>query len=99
MDWENFIRPNGHRCVTDYLCELEERPDLIIEDLFGLSSKYYEFAYSHKELTPKGFITNCAHPSSSGNEKISDILYKSIINNQFINLNNKHFDKSFLKII
>lgn len=98
IDWDNFIRPNGHRCVTDYLCELEERPDLIIEDLFGLSSKYYEFAYSNKELSPKGFVTNCAHPSALGHEKIADILYENILNNKFDRFDNNKFD-SFINLI
>lgn len=98
IDWDNFIRPNGHRCVTDYLCELEERPDLIIEDLFGLSSKYYEFAYSNKELSPKGFVTNCAHPSVLGHEKIADILYENILNNKFDRFDNNKFD-SFINLI
>lgn len=98
IDWDNFIRPNGHRCVTDYLCELEDRTDLIIEDLFGLSSKYYEFAYSHKEISPKGYITNCAHPSDLGHGKIADILYENILNNKFTRFDHNNFD-SFINLI
>jgi hypothetical protein len=98
FDWENFIRPYGHRCITDFLCYLEDRTDLIIEDLFGLSSKFYEFAYSNKEFSPKGFITNCAHPSALGNMKIAEMFYDNIKNNKFINLTNNN-SESFKNII
>ena len=99
IDWDNFVRPNGRRCVTEYLCELEERSDLIIEDLFGLSSKYYEYAYSHKEISPKGYITNCAHPSALGNEKIAEMLYENIKNNKFNRLDNYNSFDSFINLI
>ena len=78
IDWKNFIRPNGFKCISDFLCSLEKRDDLIEE--VG-SAKYYEFAEKHKKLSPKGYVTNCAHPSQKGHEAIAKSIYKSIIDN------------------
>ena len=75
IDWDEFFYPDGFRCVTDYLLSLENRTDLINE--FS-SWNYYEFAYSHEKMTPKGFITKCAHPSIDGHKKIAKLLYKHI---------------------
>ena len=75
VDWKNFIRPNGFKCVSDFLCSLENKDDLIEE--VG-SAKYYKFAGKIKKLSPKGYITNCAHPSQKGHEAIAKSIYESI---------------------
>jgi hypothetical protein len=75
IDWDEFFYPDGFRCITDYLLSLEERTDLINE--FS-SWNYYEFAYSHKKMTPKGYITKCAHPSDDGHKEIAKLLYEHI---------------------
>ena len=75
IDWDEFFYPDGFRCVTDYLLSLEERTDLINE--FS-SWNYYEFAYGHKKMTPKGYITKCAHPSDDGHKEIAKLLYEHI---------------------
>lgn len=77
IDWDEFFYPDGFRCVTDYLLSLEERTDLINE--FS-SWNYYEFAYGHKKMTPKGYITKCAHPSDDGHKEIAKLLYEHIKN-------------------
>lgn len=77
IDWDEFFYPDGFRCITDYLLSLEERTDLINE--FS-SWNYYEYAYSHKKMTPNGYITKCAHPSDEGHKKIAELLYKRIKN-------------------
>ena len=77
IDWDEFFYPDGFRCITDYLLSLEERTDLINE--FS-SWNYYEFAYSHKKMTPKGYITKCAHPSDDGHKEIAKLLYEHIKN-------------------
>ena len=75
IDWDEFFYPDGFRCITDYLLSLEERTDLINE--FS-SWNYYEFAYGHKKMTPKGYITKCAHPSDDGHKEIAKLLYERI---------------------
>jgi hypothetical protein len=55
---------------------LENREDLIEE--VG-SGKYYEFAEKLKKFSPKGYVTNCAHPSQKGHEAIAKSIYESII--------------------
>jgi hypothetical protein len=75
IDWDEFFYPDGFRCITDYLLSLEERTDLINE--FS-SWNYYEYAYSHKKMTPNGYITKCAHPSDDGHKEIAKLLYKHI---------------------
>jgi len=77
IDWDEFFYPDGFRCITDYLLSLEERTDLINE--FS-SWNYYEFAYSHKKMTPNGYITKCAHPSDDGHKEIAKLLYEHIKN-------------------
>ena len=77
IDWDEFFYPDGFRCITDYLLSLEERTDLINE--FS-SWNYYEFAYGHKKMTPKGYITKCAHPSNDGHKEIAKLLYEHIKN-------------------
>ena len=78
IDWDEFFYPDGFRCITDYLLSLEERTDLINE--FS-SWNYYEYAYSHKKMTPNGYITKCAHPSDDGHKEIAKLLYEHIKNN------------------
>jgi hypothetical protein len=77
IDWDEFFYPDGFRCITDYLLSLEERTDLINE--FS-SWNYYEYAYSHKKMTPNGYITKCAHPSDDGHKEIAKLLYEHIKN-------------------
>ena len=79
IDWDNFIRPNNFNCVTDFLCYLENR-----EDLINSSSPhhYYEYAYSLDKMSPNGYITKCAHPSNKGHEKIAELIHNEIIKNK-----------------
>ena len=87
INWETFFKPGGEACISDYLCVLEEREDL----LMGESSKnYYDYAYTLEKLSPKGYITNCAHPSFNGHEKIANELYSHILkyHKEEINKNN-----------
>lgn len=76
IDWDEFLRPEGFGCMTDYLCHLENRNDLITKDS---PFPYYDFGYSLKKLSPNGFITKCAHPSYLGHEAIAETIYKQII--------------------
>ncbi len=75
IDWDNFFRPKGFKCITDYLLHLEGREDLFLEES---AAKYYEFGYSLEKLSPKGYITKCSHPSYLGHEAISNVLYEHI---------------------
>ena len=76
VDWENFFRPGGFRCITDYLLHLEGREDLILEES---AAKYYEFGSSLDKLSPNGYITKCSHPSYNGHDKIAKLFYEHII--------------------
>lgn len=76
INWGDFLRPEGFNCVTDYLCYLEEREDLIMTSSAEL---YYEFGKKLEKLSPKGYITKCAHPSYLGHEAIAETIYKQII--------------------
>jgi lysophospholipase L1-like esterase len=79
IDWDNFIRPKGYTCVTDFLCHLEGREDLIN----SLSPHdYYRYAYKLDKFSPNEYITNCAHPSYKGHEKIAEMIYEEIIKNK-----------------
>jgi hypothetical protein len=76
IDWDEFLRPNGFKCMTDYLCHLEEREDLISD---MSASKYYEYSSKLEKLSPKGYITKCSHPSYLGHKKIAESIYEHII--------------------
>jgi hypothetical protein len=76
IDWNNYLRPEGFNCMTDYLLHLEGREDLILGES---AAKYYEFGSSFENLSPLGYITKCAHPSYKGHEAIADVIYKHII--------------------
>lgn len=76
INWDEFLRPNGFNCVTDFLLSLEERTDLINEKT---SWPYYEFGYSFDKFTPKGYITKCAHPSYLGHKEIAKVIYEHIL--------------------
>lgn len=79
IEWDNFIRPKGYTCVTDFLCHLEGREDLIN----SISPHdYYKYAYKLNKLSPNEYITPCAHPSYKGHEKIAEIIYEEIIKNK-----------------
>lgn len=75
IDWDDFLRPKGFKCMTEYLCHLEDREDLIEND----SSKYYNYTATLDKLSPKGYITKCAHPSYLGHKAIAEIIYEKII--------------------
>lgn len=76
IDWDSFIRPDGFNCVTDYLCHLENREDLINPTS---PHNYYKYAYELDKLSPNEYITKCAHPSHKGHEKIAEVIYNEII--------------------
>jgi hypothetical protein len=86
IDWSEFLRPEGFNCMTDYLCHLEGRDDLIDGKT---SYAYYNFGYSLEKLSPKGYITKCAHPSYLGHEAIAETIYKQIIKIKEKNENKK----------
>ena len=71
IDWNNFFYPNGYGCFTDLLINLEGRNDLI-------GGGFYGWAMSFNEMTPKGFLTKCAHPSINGHKVIANELYNHI---------------------
>lgn len=75
IDWDCFIRPDGFNCVTDYLCHLENREDLIDPTS---PHNYYKYAYELDKLSPNEYITKCAHPSFKGHEKIAEVIYNEI---------------------
>ena len=56
---------------TDLLINLEGRNDLI-------GGGFYGWAMSFNEMTPKGFLTKCAHPSINGHKVIANELYNHI---------------------
>jgi hypothetical protein len=76
IDWNEFVRPGGYNCVSDFLCGLEEREDLLLNET---EAKYYQYAYSLEKLSPKGYITNCAHPSIKGHIAIAEKLFEHLI--------------------
>lgn len=76
IDWDNFLRPKGFKCMTDYLCHLENREDLIMDHHSG---KYYDYAATLDKLSPNGYITKCAHPSYLGHKAIAEIIHEKII--------------------
>ena len=88
IDWTEFLRPEGFNCMTDYLCHLENRDDLIQENT---SYPYYQLGYSLEKLSPKGYVTKCAHPSYLGHEAIAETIYKHIIKIKEKNENKKIF--------
>jgi hypothetical protein len=82
VNWDNYLKPGGFSCVADMLCHLEGRDDLIgVES----SEKYYNYAYSSKEISKGGFITPCAHPSVNGHKEIAKTIYDFIIKNDYLN--------------
>lgn len=76
IDWDNFFRPNGFKCVTDFLLHLEGREDLCMEES---AAKYYDFGSSLDKLSPNGYITKCSHPSYLGHKEIANVLYEHLI--------------------
>jgi hypothetical protein len=81
IEWDNYLRPGGYPCVTDMLCHLENRDDLIgVES----SAKYYDYAYSSKKMSKGGYITPCAHPSIKGHSEIAKTMYDFIIKNNYL---------------
>ena len=86
VNWDSYLKPGGFSCVADMLCHLEGRDDLIgVES----SEKYYNYAYSSKEISKGGFITPCAHPSVNGHKEIAKTIYDFIVKNDYINNNKK----------
>lgn len=86
IDWDEFLRPEGFNCMADYLCHLEEREDLIMSSSAEL---YYDFGRKLEKLSPKGYITKCAHPSYLGHEAIAKTIYKQILKIKEKNENKK----------
>ena len=75
IDWNTFLRPGGYNCITDFLCHLEDRDDLILDSSAAL---YYDFGSKLEKLSPKGYITKCSHPSYLGHQEIAKIIYEHI---------------------
>lgn len=81
ISWEDFFRPAGHHCLTDYLLELENK-DILMNTKY--SEKYYDYSYGLEKLSENGYITNSSYPSENGHEKIANI-----ISNHITHLKNK----------
>ena len=84
VDWNNFLYPNGFGCFSDYLLHLE--------DLDKLTNNYdenlfYKYGQSLDKLIPKGYITNCSHPSIKGHEEMAKTIYEHIKSDKFKNKN------------
>jgi len=75
IDWENFLRPKRFSCMVDLLLHLEDREDLMGGDN---SQKFYDFSYSLEKLSPKGYISNCGHPSEKGQEAMAESIFEHI---------------------
>ena len=86
IDWDNFVRLSGYNCVTDFLCALEGREDLISGDFFAVSEKFYNYSHSHKKLSENGFISKSGHPSFKGHYEIAKQLYENIKMEKFFKL-------------
>jgi hypothetical protein len=76
IDWDNFLRPNGYKCFSDYLCGLEGREDLIQN---FTESKFFQYAKALQTMSPNGYITNNAHPSIKGHTAFAEVIFDHII--------------------
>lgn len=76
INWDNFLYINNKNCVSDYLLELENKESLINDKT---SWSFHEFAFKFDKLSPKKYITKCAHPSYNGHIKIAEQIYKFLI--------------------
>lgn len=81
INWNEFLYPENENCFTDYLLVLENRYDLMD---FNSSYLFHEFAYKQEKLSPKGYISKCAHPSYKGYEEISKVIYNHMKKLQYI---------------
>ncbi len=75
IDWDNFIRPGEFDSMSDYLLHLEGRDDLIND---REAAGFYDFSLSLEKLSPKGYISNCGHPSEKGQEALAEVIYNNI---------------------
>lgn len=75
IDWDDFLRPKGYYCFSDYLLHLEGKDDMI--NIMS-SSLFYKLGQSLEKLSENGYITNCSHPSQKGHEEIAKVLYEHI---------------------
>lgn len=98
IDWDNFLRPNGFRCFSDYLCSLEGREDLIDE---RGENGFYKYSKSLDKMSPNGYFTNCAHPSILGHTKFAEVIFEHIlkIDDNILKNNIKHGKKIFTNTI
>jgi hypothetical protein len=80
IDWSSFLFPNNFLCFTDFLCSIENKNELITTNT---SWPYYEYAYTLDKMSPNGFITKCAHPSSLGHSEIAKVIYKFMEDNYY----------------
>ena len=98
IDWYNFLRPNGFRCFSDFLCSLEGREDLIDEK--GENGFYY-YSKSLDKMSPNGYFTNCAHPSILGHTKFAEVIFEHILkqDKNLLKNNIKNGKKIFTDII
>lgn len=82
VNWDEFLYPEGFKSFGDYLLHLEGLDELTNnydENLF------YKYGQSLEKISPKGYITNCSHPSIKGHEMIAKVLYEHITSDKFIN--------------
>lgn len=75
IDWDDFLRPKGYYCFSDYLLHLEGKDGMI--NVMS-SSLFYKLGQSLEKLSENGYITNCSHPSQKGHEEIAKVLYEHI---------------------
>jgi hypothetical protein len=76
INWNNMIKPNGFNCITDFLCYLEGRTDLINENH---SHEFWNYVSKIDKISSKGYITKCGHPSEMAHKEIAKVLYEEII--------------------
>lgn len=81
IDWDKFLYPEGENCFTDLLLILENRHDLLD---FNSSHLFHEFALKQQKLSPKGYISKCAHPSFNGHEVIAKVIYNHIVSQKIL---------------
>ena len=84
LDWNKyFFYPNGYNTMSDYLCELENEPDLIGSHDFYMWCK-------NDPKRERTYFTPCAHPSIKGHEIIASTLYEHLKDKNYIK-NGKNF--------
>lgn len=77
INWDNFIKPGGFNCVTDFLCHLEGKDELIHSDH---AHDFWGYVNKIDKISDNGYITKCGHPSAIAHKEIAKVLYEEIKN-------------------